>query len=205
MFCSNCGAELDEDDKFCSNCGVRVKKPIKSKKKSKKLMKEWEEEMIHKAKKIEMKSLEKEYEDKIELPVKEHLTNGERVICKHGNYYATNKRVFFVKRGTFGKLELKDLAYRHISSLQLKTEWNEVLFTFGFLVMLGSIIYLFMSQSSQLIIGIMFGIFLMIIGFLHRWSFYELRAPGLEKPWRINAPDKLSAKNFVKTIRDYLK
>ena len=31
-FCSNCGEELDEDDKFCDSCGTAVKKKNKSKK-----------------------------------------------------------------------------------------------------------------------------------------------------------------------------
>ena len=48
MFCSKCGKEVDENDKFCGNCGAEIKNTgiDSNKKKEKKKLKKWQKVII---------------------------------------------------------------------------------------------------------------------------------------------------------------
>lgn len=48
MFCSKCGKEINDEDKFCGNCGAEIKntETDSNKKKEKKKLKEWQKGII---------------------------------------------------------------------------------------------------------------------------------------------------------------
>jgi len=125
------------------------------------------------------------------------LGAGEKVVTKYKNYYATNKRLVFYRKGLFSR-NLADMSYSHISSLQLKNNSQVGAIILGIVLLFVG--YILQSNFTLYV----FGLLVIIIGFLWKTGYYELRASGGEK-WQIPIGKAIVADQFIKVIRDHLK
>ncbi len=160
------------------------------------------------------------------MGVEDFLITGEHVkhkIQRGGNvFYATNKRVIKYSKKFFGLLGIAfdDLPYMHITSISLvNTVRLDVVFFGILLIIIGGLNWFIPEVTSffdrmpigrlagenvSYVLAIAGGI-VVIIGISLRKSFYQFRAAGIKpEDWKIESPNASGAKDFVRTVREYL-
>jgi ribosomal protein L40E len=179
VYCPKCGTKNSSNAQFCTKCGSVIA-PVKK-------------DNIKEGVEKDLKN-KKQYINEGQQ-IEDYIGLNEHVIIKYNSYYATNKRLIFYKEGLFGK-KLLDMAYNHISSLQLKNKPHTGMVVFG-------IVLLLVGVGLYQIPIIVFGLLISIIGFIWRTGFYELHASGGEK-WKIPMSKSGVADQFIKVIRQQL-
>jgi hypothetical protein len=139
------------------------------------------------------------------MVVEDYLTPKEKIVSqiKSSGYdfLATNKRVIKYKK-TRGGENFEDLAYRHITSITLKGGINIVMIILGIILLF--LVYIFRDNSLLFFIFLIFGIICIIVGLMSR-SVYKLYASGINPSnWTITNLKTKEAKDFIKTIREYI-
>lgn len=139
------------------------------------------------------------------MAIQDHLTSGENILAQIGKYYATEKRLIRYEKGVFSE-DLSDLAYSHISSVNLISRLQ-----FPMLIVIGAIMAIL-----GIIIGKDFGTLILIVGILVaivgvilKDAYYQFLAPGImgkeAEKWRIYNPKSTDATEFIKIVRNHLK
>ena len=115
--------------------------------------------------------------------------------------------------------EFEDLAYMHITSIRLVNKVRREWVYFGILLMIigGAGVFWFtgsmdsLDTDSQTILeyvsyGVIgFGLIVALLSFIFRESFYQFRAAGINpEDWKIERPNAIGSKDFVRTVREYL-
>ena len=153
------------------------------------------------------------------MSLEDFLIEGEEIIAAASDdYFATSKRVIKYRKKLVRE-EFEDLAYPHITSLKLvnRPSWGFIVAGFN-LAVLGGLGWYFEFDIAEIIgtawqheyifiayslIGI--GVILIILGFIFRDAFYQLRAAGINPgDWRIQRPVSVDTTGFIKTIREHL-
>ena len=146
------------------------------------------------------------------------MVEGEKVLVKTGDLYATNKRVIKYSRNIVWE-DFGDLAYRHIVSLKLvnKPTWEFIMFGL-FMSAIGGMGWLFETDIAEMVGSswheeyiyiahalITLGILFMILGFIYRQAYYQLIAAGIHpEEWRAQRPLSEETTEFVRVVREHL-
>ena len=152
------------------------------------------------------------------MNLEEYLVEGEQVLVKTGDLYATNRRVIKYNSKTVWE-HFGDLAYRHIVSLKLvnKPTWDFIIFGL-FMAAIGGMGWLFETDIAEIFGSswheeyiyiayalITLGILFMILGFLYRQAYYQFIATGIHPDeWRAHRPLSEETTEFVRVVREHL-
>ena len=120
-------------------------------------------------------------------------------------WVATNRRVLKYTKSWTNK-DLRDLAYKHIVSINLKEEkyyWLSVFAVF-FLFLAYFFIKIFDMPESFIYIFGFFAFIIFIVGILSSNSYYEFNAMSIKpKDWKIKDTKSGRGKKFVQIIRSH--
>ena len=152
------------------------------------------------------------------MSLENYLVEGEKILTKTGNLYATNIRVIKYSRNMLWE-DFGDLAYRHIASLKLvnKPTWDFIIFGL-FMAAIGAMGWLFKTDIAEMVGGswyseyiyvaytlISLGLFFIVLGFIFRQAHYQLIITGIHpKDWRAERPLSAETTEFVRVVREHL-
>lgn len=133
---------------------------------------------------------------------------------KIATFYATNSRVLRHKRNLLTE-RLDDVSYGHISSTSLEHGPNESLFATGVAILvlgvLPLIIGLLLAPDllSWGLFSITIGILVIVIAFLYKTSFWQIRVVGLSakdlQKWRLRGGNREETEGFARLIQDQIR
>lgn len=99
------------------------------------------------------------------IMIKDFLFEGENIEFEHKTFYVTNKRVIEFKKSLSGDVRLKDIGFKHLTSIEITRDYNELILVMGLLVLTLAFLLNLFFILHQIIIGamIVFGLASIIV------------------------------------------